>query len=169
MLIFQLNLSQRDSVVTLFNRLNELIFSDGQPLEEIDECVRETNRLIIMLNDLKLANEESESSSAGESIERPAKKSRTEASQRDQIMFDIHLDVVLDIIKQILKNQKAITYANLLVQADKIRLLRENTGMIGKLQDLPLTSTGNQPSGGRYRVIRVPISGRLVESFDSKV
>lgn len=174
MLVFQLNLSQRDGVVNLFNRLNELmIVSNDLSLEEIKEMAMETSRQIIMLNKLKLASEgeqvkESQCSPADESIERPTKRSKTEAFE--QIIFEIQLDDILQIIAKIIKNQKvAIQYRASVLSADKVRLMQENFDVIGLLQRLPLKmngavnggSSGNRPPG-RYQV---PFRGRSTESL----
>lgn len=155
MLTFELNLNQRDSAIQVFNRLNGLIFSDGQPPEEINECAQATTRLINMLNNLRVVQNnlksvhgESSNGAFDSTTEcPPAKKSRSEVDQRDQIMFDLQLNELLNIIGQIMKNQNvAIKYSNSVVQADKIRLLRENTSMIKKLHDLPLRRKDKSPS-----------------------
>lgn len=145
MLLFQITLSQRDSVLSLFNRLNALIFQDDRPQKETDDCTLAINRLIITLNNLAPAHEassngtfhsSSESRPANASSTRPLKKARTEG-KRDEITFEIHLDKLLNIILQIMKNQKAaIEYSNLVPRPDKIQLFLENNSQIGELLGL---------------------------------
>lgn len=148
MLTFQLNLSQRDDVVNLFSQLNELIISDNLSLEKIKESAAATSSLIITLNNLMLTESEGECSPADGSVERPAKKLRSDAYRRDQIIFEINLEDLLQVIGQIMKNQKvAIRHSNLVQQIDKFQLLRENSNMIGKLQRLPLKTRSNQMDG----------------------
>ena len=155
MLTFELNLDQRDAAIFLLNQLNAIIFSDDQPTKEINDCALATNRLIIMLNNLKPVQEDSSDGAFDRATDGPpAKRSKTEAVE--QIVFEIQLDTLLRIILQVIKNQKAaIRFRSSVGQNDKVRLLQENVAVICTLQRLSLKTRGfgrsdlNGPVDGR--------------------
>lgn len=145
MLVFELNLSQRDGVVTLLNQLNQLILSDDQPAEKRNECNVAINRLTAMLKDLEPVQEDRSSGPFDRTTDGPqAKKTKTDAV--DRIVFEIKLDDLQSVIGQITKNQMvAIRYPNLV--KEKTKLVRENSSVIEKIQQLPMKTRSDQMDG----------------------
>ena len=170
MMLFQITLNQRDRVISLLNRLNALILRDDLPQNERGDCSLAITTQVAILSNLKPAHGASltDDSLADEPSGRPVKKAKT----ADRIVFYINLDLLLDTIRLLLKNEMAaIKHPDSMDQMAKTKLMQENFKKIEHLQELQLPKDEDEqktnrkmapdrPSNGKCRT---PTSGGLVD------